>query len=140
MASLADNSGPKLNNFHRAQKNTSQALAVLLQVGTDTSCQQYLQSVWSVCSVPLGNGTGPVRVQLPSPTAIANFTASPTYIASAANGASQPPVGLATSSSLSVFVAFGDGSVRDFSRDARTVYAVAAGSAMCAINKGKHID
>jgi hypothetical protein len=112
------------------------SFACTVQVGTNSSCQQYLQASWSVCSLPLGSGTGPVRVQLPRPTAIANITASPVSIASAGNAASQVPMGLPTASKLSVMVAFSDNTVRDFSRDARTTFAVTTGSSTCSVVAG----
>eukprot|EP00882_Tetradesmus_deserticola_P029129 GHRQ01032553.1.p2 GENE.GHRQ01032553.1~~GHRQ01032553.1.p2 ORF type:complete len:149 (-),score=48.28 GHRQ01032553.1:186-632(-) len=126
---------------HGAEGCSNHALCrVCMQVGSNSSCQQYLQASWSVCSLPLGSGTGPVRVQLPSPTAIANLTASPLNIASAGNAASQVPLGLPTASQLSVLVAFSDNTVRDFSRDVRTTFAVTTGSSTCNVVAGGSAD
>jgi hypothetical protein len=43
---------------------------------------------------------------------------------------------VATSSQLELQVAFDDGVIRDFSRDQRVVYGLAAGSTMCEVVKG----
>lgn len=103
-------------------------------------CQQYLQSSWSVCSnsVVLGTGQGSVAVKLPKPSAVANFTATPRSITSSEDAARLNPLLVATSSRLSLAVAFDDGVVRDFSTDRRVVYGVAQGS-MCEVIEGKHM-
>jgi hypothetical protein len=111
----------------------------VLQVGTTVPCQQYLQSSWSVCSnsVVLGTGQGSVAVKLPKPSGVANFTANPRSITSSEDAARLNPLLVATSSRLSLAVAFNDGVVRDFSTDRRVVYGVAQGS-MCEVVKGEH--
>lgn len=111
------------------------------QVGTTVPCQQYLQSSWSVCSnsVVLGTGQGSVAVKLPKPSAVANFTANPRSITSSEDAARLNPLLVATSSRLSLAVAFDDGVVRDFSTDRRVVYGVAQGS-MCEVVKGGHMS
>lgn len=116
------------------------SLLLHLQVGSSNTCQQYLSTSWSVCSLPLGSGSGTVRIQLPSPTAVANFSATPGNITSTANAASLPPVSLPTNSRMSLMVGFSDGSVRDFSSDSRSVYTVTAGAGVCSVVQGKQSD
>lgn len=113
-------------------------LAAWLQVGSPTSCGQYLQSSWAVCSnsVQLGSGQGSVVVRLPQPAAVANLTAIPGSITSAEDPARLNPILVATSSSLVLQIAFEDGVVRDFSKDRRVVYGLAPGSTMCEVKQG----
>lgn len=119
----------------------------ILQVGAPTSCSPSLVTTWSTCSLTLASGTGTVRVRLPSPRTIVNFTATPAgtpaganlsvgstpVITSTGDSAAMQPIGLPTSAALSVFVSFSDGTVRDFSADPRTSITVTAGAALCAV-------
>lgn len=111
-------------------------LHALVQVGTRASCTQSLSTSWSVCSLRLGSGVGSVHVNLSAPVAVADFSASPLSITGPGNDASRPPLGLGTSSLLSLSVLFDDGSVRHFSADARTTFAVTAGAALCRVSPG----
>jgi hypothetical protein len=99
-----------------------------------------------------------VRVRLPSPKTIVNFTANPFHtasgpaaaaevaagnassnsstlptITSVADSAAYPPIDLPDAALLSVFVSFSDGSIRDFSQDNRASFAVTAGGALCSV-------
>lgn len=107
-----------------------------LQVGAAAVCQPYLSAAWSVCSIPLGSGAGNVKINLPLPKAVANFTIRPAVITSALNPAALDPIRLPTLAATSLFVLFTDGSVRDFSADARTSYTVTAGASLCQITQG----
>lgn len=78
-----------------------------------------------------------MQVKLPKPSAVASFTATPGSITSQDNPARWAPIQVATSSSLSLSIAFDDGAVRDFSRDVRVVYASTVGSTLCEIVQGE---
>ncbi|KAI8463288.1 MAG: hypothetical protein J3K34DRAFT_496093 [Monoraphidium minutum] len=114
--------------------------APLLSVNTSASgdgpvrrCGAYLSASWEVCSLPLGSGRGRVVLGLPQPSGIAQLAASPPVIAAAGDPAALPPIARPTRSALSLAVAFSDGMLRDFSADARTSFAVSAGSTLCSV-------
>jgi hypothetical protein len=77
-----------------------------------------------------------VAITLPKPSAVDSFTASPGSITSSEDPAHLNPMLVATSSQLELQVAFDDGLIRDFSRDQRVVYGLAAGSSLCEVVKG----
>lgn len=101
-----------------------------------SSCGDHLAAVWEVCSRRLGEGEGTLVLALPQPRAIAALEADPPTIAPAGDAAALTPVSLPTSAELSLRVSFSDGSVRDFIRDARATFAVAAGSSLCTVARG----
>jgi hypothetical protein len=101
--------------------------------GPIAACGAYLQASWEVCARPLGGAQGRLTLALPGPTSLAGLAAAPATIASPGDPAAQPPLSLPPSSALGVEVVFGDGSRRDFSSDARTSFAVAAGATLCQV-------
>lgn len=109
--------------------------ATLSAAAPVSSCGSALAATWEVCSRRLGNGTGTLVLALPKPLAIAGLRAEPDAIAPAADPAAQPPLSVPTEALLSLSVTFSDGSVRDFSADARTTFSVAAGAALCSVQR-----
>ncbi|GBF99606.1 hypothetical protein Rsub_12070 [Raphidocelis subcapitata] len=103
--------------------------------GPTAGCGAYLQASWEVCARPLGAGQGRVTLALPAPTSLAGLAAAPPAIASPGDPAALPPLSLPPSSALSLEVVFSDGSRRDFSSDARTSFAVAAGATLCQVER-----
>jgi hypothetical protein len=111
-------------------------VAVNASVGDSLACNQYLSAAWTICSaITLGSGTGTVTVSLPAQKAVSSFAAQPDTIVSALNAASQQPIALPTSAQLSVSVLFTDGSVRDFTSDARTSYTVTRSADLCEVGR-----
>jgi hypothetical protein len=104
--------------------------------GAVSQCGAFLAASWEVCSRPLGVGTGKLVLALPAPVAITDLAAEPAVITSATDPAALPPMSLPTSSALSLTVSFDDGSVRDFSADARTNFTVTAGATLCSTTGG----
>lgn len=104
--------------------------------GAVSSCGAYLTAAWQVCSRPLGSGQGQLVLALPSPLAIANVSAEPLAVSSATDPAALPPISEPMGSALSVAIVFSDGSLRDFSADNRTVFAVTQGASMCTVSRG----
>ncbi|KXZ55299.1 hypothetical protein GPECTOR_3g434 [Gonium pectorale] len=121
-----------------ASGSSAQDLQVNVSFGTAT-CGSFLKTSWSVCSSSVGAGLavaaglGTVRVVLPAPTRIALFLVSSPFIASASNGAAQPPISVPTRSILSVLVAFDDGKVHDMTGDPRVTLIVTQGADLCSI-------
>lgn len=64
---------------HRQRPHCTQA-AVTASYGDRAYCGNGLNASLSVCSVPLGTGSGPVNISLPTPTAVTNFVATPATI------------------------------------------------------------
>lgn len=53
---------------------------VVASYGSASYCGNGLNADLAICSVPIGTGRGPVNVTLPLPTAVQNFTATPSDI------------------------------------------------------------
>ncbi|KAK9817698.1 hypothetical protein WJX72_000826 [[Myrmecia] bisecta] len=103
--------------------------------GSPPVCGNVLLASYSVCSLPVSGGNGPVLVDLPIPTSVSAFAALPNGITRASDPAAQAPIAVPVTAALSVNVAFNDGSIRDYSRDPRAVYSVSAGASLCSVSR-----
>ncbi|KAL3148639.1 hypothetical protein ABBQ38_014062 [Trebouxia sp. C0009 RCD-2024] len=104
--------------------NDPLAAEVVASYGNASYCGNGLNASLAVCSIPIGTGRGPINVTLPLPFAVQSFTATPSDISISGDPATSPLLSVATTSSLSVQMAFSDGTVRDFSTDSRAVFTV----------------
>lgn len=105
----------------------------VFQLGSPGLCAPMLEAEWSVCGQPVGAGAGAASVQLPSPIAVRQLSASPRSITQPGNPAGEPPVRYAVTSTLRVQLEFSDGQLLDFSLDPRTSFSLAQGLDRCSL-------
>lgn len=82
--------------------------------GDPAICADALMAELAPCGVDVtpAAARGPVQVELPLPTAVGAFTASPSVITCGGDAAAQPPISVATNASLAIELLFSDGQQR----------------------------
>ena len=109
---------------------------VVVEVGALSLCGRVVVARWAVCgggggtaaaaaAVVAAEGRGLVFLDMPAAVSV-TVAPSSDKLAAAGDGASLAPFSTATSVSLIVTVGFDDGSVKDFSNDARCAFSVSA--------------
>ena len=114
----------------RAPSSTSAAWAVLVEAGATRECGALVSVTWASCNASVATGTAPMRLDLPSAVSM-QLSAGASRLTPPDDTAAAAPISLAHTTQLVVRVSFSDGTVRDFTRDARTVVTAEASSSSC---------
>ena len=96
---------------------------VSVALGAVAECVDSVMATWKVCGADVVGGMVPLFLDLPDPRS-ASLVIAQGRLTSPSDDASRPPIGVPTSSQLTVHVTFDDGNVRDLSTDDRVSYSV----------------
>jgi hypothetical protein len=110
---------------------TGAAWRMEVSVGAMRECGRLLMVEWGAC----GFGYARVHLRMPNAIAIRASIGAP-RLTPPGDGATLPPMAVATSAEVVVEVDFDDGSTRDFSLDARTAFSVPSAYAACVEVRG----
>ncbi len=109
---------------------SSSSWRVEVAIGAVRECGDLVQVRWATCNSSASSGFAPAHLRMPNAVSI-RASISATRLAPPGDSATLAPLSLATEAQVNVVVDFDDGSVRDFSDDARTVYTVPSAYASC---------
>ena len=91
-------------------------------VGAVKECVSTAFATWEICGVQVATGELPLFLNMPSPVSI-QLVIDERRLTSSSDEARLHPMNVATSSTLTLTVAFDDGSERDLSTDSRVNYS-----------------